>query len=225
MAWCQALNSVQCLALNAVRPDHGRWLRVCHARLVARPRRLIEPHSVLHVVNRGNERRRLFASGDDYMSFLGLLRRSQRRHGMRILAYVLLPNHWHLVLWPESSSDLWQFMHCLTGAHAARFRHDSNTIGLGHVYQGRYYSALVHTDARYVATIRYVEANPVRARLVANAEDWVWSSLVERLGERDVIVDGPLALPEPEHWLAMVNAARGSTATDNTSIAQPETGS
>ncbi len=214
MLWCQALNTVQCLALNVVRSDRGGWPANCHACTVARPRRLIEPDSVLHVVNRGNERRRLFAGGDDYISFLGLLRRAQLRHGMRILAYVLLPNHWHLVLWPESSSDLWQFMHGLTGAHAARFRHDSNTTGLGHVYQGRYYSALVHTDARYVATIRYVEANPVRARLVANAEDWVWSSLVERLGERDLIVDGPLALPGPEHWLALVNAGRGSTASN-----------
>jgi putative transposase len=173
---------------------------------VPRPNRVFPPNSVLHVVNRGNERRRLFEGGPDYDSFLSILRRNQRRHEMRVLAYVLMPNHWHLVLWPECHTALWQFMHGLTGAHAARIRHATSTRGLGHVYQRRYYSAPLEADERYVVTLRYVEANPVRAHLVERAQDWHWSSLRERIIEPDIITTGPLPLPDVDAWVALVNA-------------------
>ena len=160
----------------------------------------------MHVVNRGNERRRLFDRPRDYDDFLWLADHAAGRVPIRLLGYVLMPNHWHLVLWPRDVSELSHFLHCLTTSHAVRFRYTSGTTGLGHVYQGRYRSSVVADDVRYVRTLRYVEANPVRADLVRRAEDWPWSSFRERFGVVQRIVEGPVALPRPEDWAALVNA-------------------
>jgi putative transposase len=173
---------------------------------VARRLRVVEPDSVLHVVNRGNERRRLFDRPEDYQEFLWLVDHAAGRVPIRLLGYALMPNHWHFVLWPRDVVELSQFLHHLTTMHAARFRYVSGTIGLGHVYQGRYRSSVVDCDARYARTMRYVEANPLRAGFVTKAEDWPWSSLTERLGVARRIVDGPVQLPRAEDWVALVNA-------------------
>jgi len=159
----------------------------------------------VHVVNRGNDRRRLFAFRGDYESFMGIIAAAQRRTGLRLLGYVVMPNHWHLVAWPESVPQLSQFMQRLTSAHAAIVRTHSHSVGHGHVYQGRYHSTLVDTDIQLLRTLRYVEANPVRAGLVSRAEFWRWSSLDERLGSSRVISDPPVPLPPVTTWLDLVN--------------------
>ena len=171
--------------------------------------RSFEPNSVVHVVNRGNERRWLFDQPRDYDEFLRLVDVALNRRPTRVLAYVLMPNHWHMVLWPVDALELSQFLHYLTSLHAAQFRHLTGTTGLGHVYQGRYRSRVIDSDAQYARTLRYVEANPVRAKFVRRAEDWPWSSLTERLGTLRRVVDGPLLLPTPIEWTAFVNRRDG----------------
>ena len=173
------------------------------------PRTLRPRHdnAVIHVVNRGNDRRRLFADSRDYAAFLGLVAWAQSRTSLRLLAYAVMPNHWHLVAWPDSVERLSRFMHDLTSAHAAIFRHETGTTGTGHVYQDRYHAFVVDTDVRYFRTLRYVEANPVRAGLVDRAEQWRWSSLDERLGTTRLITEGPLPLPPSEEWATLVNVA------------------
>ena len=161
--------------------------------------------SLVHVVNRGNDRRRLFAFRGDYESFVGIIAAAQRRTGLRLLGYVVMPNHWHLVAWPETVPQLSRFMQRLTSAHAAIVRTHSHSVGQGHVYQGRYHSTLVNTDIQLVRTLRYVEANPVRAGLVTRAEFWRWSSLDERLGSIRIISDPPVPLPPVTTWLELVN--------------------
>jgi putative transposase len=162
-------------------------------------------HSIVHVVNRGNDRRRLFAFRGDYDVFMGILAATQRREGLRLLGYVVMPNHWHLVAWPESVQQLSRFMQRVTSAHAAIVRTHSHSTGHGHVYQGRYHATVVGTDGQLVRTLRYVEANPVRAGLVARAEFWRWSSIDERLGACRLITDPPTPLPPVETWLGLVN--------------------
>jgi len=152
----------------------------------------------------------LFRHSSDYDEFLRLLDRSLVRVPVRLLSYVVMPNHWHLVLWPLTGGQLSAFLHYLTSLHAARFRYRSHTVGLGHVYQGRFRVSAVVTDRRYAHTIRYVEANPLRAGLVERAEDWRWSSLQERLAPGRRIVDGPMPLAPPEQWVTIVNARRGA---------------
>jgi putative transposase len=177
---------------------------------MARPLRVFPDNSVLHVINRGNERRRLFAHPTDYDRFLHFVDRTRYRTPIRLLAYVLMPNHWHLVVWPDTCEQLSQFMHDLTGLHALRLRHDTGSVGLGHVYQGRFRAQVIEQDVRYVRTIRYVEANPVRAGLVTSAEEWRWSSLCERVSGWRRLTDGPVSLPTQEVWTEFVNAPSAS---------------
>jgi len=161
---------------------------------------------VLHVINRGNDRRRLFANDADFQGFRQLMRRTQREVPVRLIAYVLMPNHWHLVAWPHHPGELWRFLHRLTGTHASRLRRQLGTVGEGHIYQGRYKSAVIESPPQLFNVLRYVEANPVRSGLVTRAEDWRWSSLRERMRATGAMSMGPLELPPLEEWLHIVNA-------------------
>jgi putative transposase len=98
---------------------------------------------------------------------------------MPILAYCVMPNHFHFVLGPTLSPILSTFMHKLTMTHSKRWQAFRGTTGTGPVYQGRF-KALFLGDARHFATVcRYVEQNPVRAGLVSRPEDWPWSSAAD----------------------------------------------
>lgn len=179
---------------------------------MARRPRVLPANSVVHVVNRGNERRRLFDRPSDYDDFLEILDRALERCPTRILAYALMPNHWHMVLWPDTARDLTRFLHYATALHAATMRRYTGTIGAGHVYQGRFRTTMVERDLHYWLTLRYVEANPLRAGFVREAADWPWTSLAERLGEPCRIVDGPLPMPPASVWRQLVNAAASSSS-------------
>ena len=170
-----------------------------------RPRNGVHHRTVVHAVNRGNDRRTLFFNDSDYRAFLGLLTWASTRASLPLLGYVVMPNHWHLVVWPNDSSHLSQFMHRLTGSHAAILRKQTGTTGTGHIYQDRYRARLVTSELQYVRTLRYVEANPVRAGLVDRAEHWRWSSLRERTERRWLVSEGPARLPPLTTWLALVN--------------------
>jgi len=160
-------------------------------------------------VNRGNDRRQLFDTAADYDDFLDLFDLARERNPVPVLAYALMPNHWHLLLWPRSSSALSQFLHSLTMRHAARFRRSSGTVGGGHVYQARFRSTVVRDPVQYVRTVRYVETNPLRARLVSRAEDWPWTSLFERRRAPRRLVEGPVALPPLAEWVTLLNCEPG----------------
>lgn len=171
-----------------------------------RSRRHIPPDSVVHVLNRGNDRRTLFAGPAEYREFLGLMQHAIGRTSLRVLAYVLMPNHWHLVAWPEEQLQLSRFLQVVCTAHAARWRRRIGQIGAGHVYQDRYHAFLVESERQYFNVLRYVEANPLRAGLVDSADAWRWSSLAERLSDsRTLLTAGPL--PLPDGWPALVAEA------------------
>jgi putative transposase len=167
------------------------------------PRRLRDfpPGCIIHVVNRGNDRRLLFANSLDYIEFLSMMRWAKSIEPVRLVAYVVMPNHWHFVIWVESSAQVSRFLHRLTGAHAARIRYETCTVGEGHIYQDRFHAFRVDGELSYLRLIGYVEANPLRASLVLRPEEWEWSSLAERLGQetltskRQLIDEGPLTLP------------------------------
>jgi putative transposase len=169
-----------------------------------RSRRLIPPNSVIHVINRGNDRRRLFDAAAEYDEFRSLMRHALAREPVRLVAYVLMPNHWHLVAWPEAGTQLSRFLHLVCSAHAARWRWRAGSTGQGHVYQDRCHAFIVESERQYYNVLRYVEANPLRAGLVATATAWTWSSLAERCESRaELIVPGPLALPD--RWADIVD--------------------
>ena len=132
---------------------------------------------VYHVLNRANGRLTIFRKEADYAAFESILEEAVERFEMRLLAYVVMPNHWHLVVWPRSDGDLSRFTGWLTLTHTQRWHAHRNTAGSGHVYQGRFKSFPVQDDEYLLAVGRYVERNPLRASLVRRAEDWRWSSL------------------------------------------------
>lgn len=88
---------------------------------------------IYHVINRANSRLSVFRNKEDYVHFESLLTNAQESTGMRILAYTLMPNHWHLVLYPRNDGDLSLFMHWLTTTHTRQYHVKTRTIGGGHI--------------------------------------------------------------------------------------------
>jgi len=136
---------------------------------------------IYHVINRSNGRHRIFNTETDYRIFEGLLLETKELVDMRILAYIIMPNHWHLVLYPKKDGNLGTFMHRLTNAHTRKVHALTKTNGSGHLYQGRYKSFLVATDNYLLSVIKYVERNAVRAKLARQCENWQWGSAYRRI--------------------------------------------
>ena len=150
----------------------------------------------------------LFRKDADYQAFESILVEAKDKYPMRILAYVIMPNHWHLVLYPYDQGDLSNFMQWLTLTHTRRWHAHYHTTGYGHAYQGRFKSFPVEEDAYFIQLCRYVERNPLRAQLFSKAEDWHWSSLWRRLygtdEQRELLSDWPM--PPDKTYLKLVNS-------------------
>ena len=169
-----------------------------------RSRRIVVPNCALHVVNRGNDRRCVFPQDIDYASFLALLREGRERHAVKIYGYNLVHTHFHLILGAADRAALSAYMHFVERSHACDLRASARSIGGGHVFQRRFWSAVIEGDGYFLNAFRYVEANALRASLVKRAEDWPWGSLWERqTGERDLLCPLPIRLPES--WTTIVN--------------------
>jgi putative transposase len=152
--------------------------------------------SVVHVVNRGNDKKVLFRCAWDFEEFLGLVAWAKSQCPVRIVAYCIMSNHWHFVFWVEIEWDVSAFLHRLTTTHAKRWRQATKTVGHGHVYGDRFKSSKIFNERYYYNCLRYVEQNPLRAGLVHGSKDWRWSSLSERLGNSRGILDAdPLGTP------------------------------
>jgi putative transposase len=130
-----------------------------------------------HVLNRGNHRQALFPGDEDYALFLELLTEAQKRFAVSLWGYCLMGNHWYLVVEVEKMDELSRWIHWLCTRQARLFHLERRGLGGGHIYQGRYKSFPIQDEVYLHQVLRYVEANPVRARLAANGRDWPWSSL------------------------------------------------
>jgi putative transposase len=150
-----------------------------------------------HVLNRGNHRQKLFRQPDEFALFLQLLARSVMKFSVELWGYCLMGNHWHLVVSVHRIKELSRWMHWLTNRHVRMLHAQSAKLGGGHIYQGRYKSFPIQDEGHLWTVLRYVEANPVRARLTKQAEDWPWSSLSSQ-----PVTDGllPAERPPPGRW-------------------------
>jgi putative transposase len=160
---------------------------------------------ICHVLNRAVGRAEIFRSAAEYVAFERLLAETCAAVPMRLLTFCLMPNHWHLVLWPQADRDLSKFMHRLTMTHTMRWHHARQTTGTGPLYQGRFKSFPVASDEHFLTVCRYVERNPLRGNLVDRAERWRWSGLWHRShpGNLGMLADWPIT--PPSDWVAWVN--------------------
>ena len=161
---------------------------------------------VYHVLNRANGRHPLFETDGDFLAFETVMAQARERHDMRILAWCLMPNHWHLVLWPRNDGDLSDFMGWLTLTHTQRWHAHRQSAGTGHLYQGRFKSFPVQDDEHFLTVCRYVERNALRANLVRRAEAWRWGSLAVYAdgGPRTELLSAWPIRRSP-HWIDCVN--------------------
>jgi putative transposase len=159
------------------------------------------PH---HVINRASRRAVIFGVDDDYQVFEDLLIAASRRHSMRVLDFVIMPNHFHLILWPDQDFQTSGFMQWLTGTQSQRWHAAHGTTGTGPLYQGRFKAFPIQCDHHFLTAARYVQRNPVRAMLCRRVEEWRWSSAWHRCNScNSFLAEWPV--PMSSNWLAVAN--------------------
>jgi len=140
---------------------------------MARPLRIDQEDTFYHVLNRGNERRAIFRDDHDREGFLDRLGRCSERFSLRVYAYVLMGNHFHLLV-RTSEANLSPAIQWLGVSYSTWYnvRHHRS----GHLFQGRFKSFLIAEDAYLYRLLLYIHRNPLRAKMVARLADWPWSS-------------------------------------------------
>ena len=140
---------------------------------MARPLRIQYPGAVYHVMNRGLSRQLVFRDAHDYRALLAVLAETHDLWGVEVLAYCLMPNHYHLCLrTPEG--NLSRVMRHVNSVYTQRFNRSHRRDGP--IFRGRYKSILIDVETYLAAVIRYVHLNPVKAKMVKAPEQYVWSS-------------------------------------------------
>jgi putative transposase len=149
---------------------------------MSRIARIVVPHCPHHVTQRGNRREPIFFEDGDQEVYRDLLAEQAEKTHIQIWAYCLMPNHVHLIVVPQEEKG---FAQAIGEAHR-RYTSFINARGRwsGHLFQNRFASVPMD-DAHFVTAVRYVSLNPVRARLVARAQEWPWSSVRAHLARRD----------------------------------------
>jgi putative transposase len=166
-----------------------------------------------HVLNRRVGRLPLFEKPADYAAFEKILAEAHAATRLRITAYCLMPNHWHLLLWPRRDGELSEVLRWITVTHTQRWHAHHQTAGTGPVYQGRFKAFPVQTDEHFLTVARYVERNALRANLVDRAEEWQWGSLW-RWTHRDSLQTawlGDWPVDRPRDWVVRVNRSQGAS--------------
>ena len=168
-----------------------------------RGRRLLVAGGYYHVINRGNDRSVVFHDPAEYRSFLGLIAAAQERIRLQLLAFCLMPNHFHMVVSPHEQGQVSRWMHWLLTTHTHRYhlRHGTS----GRVWQGRFKAFPIKHDGHLLTVLRYVERNALRSGLVDRAEKWCWGSLAWRLERDGGDLLSDLPIPLPRGWARLVN--------------------
>jgi len=186
-----------------------------------RKARSFQGNTVYHVMNRAAARAEIFRKEADYAAFERTLEEAHARIPLRILSYVIMPNHFHLVLWPArgDGQNLSEFMRWLQVTHVQRWHAHYHSSGTGALYQGRFKAFPVQggfAHFQYPGKVcRYVERNPLRAGLVREAQAWRWGSLWRRLSgtpeQRALLAAWPEgSYPGDQAWAERVNRTQGA---------------
>ena len=161
---------------------------------MARQPRLTAPGYPHHVIQRGNNRQPIFLDDVDRRLFLDTLCTQAREHGVAVHAYVLMDNHVHLLLTPDTAEGLPKLMQALGRSYVRAFNARHGRTGT--LWEGRYRSTVIEAERYLLACMAYIELNPVRAGMVAAPADFAWSSHAHHIGQRS----DPLITPHALYW-------------------------
>lgn len=156
--------------------------------------RFVPPGVPHHITQRGNNRQDVFLCDEDRLRYLEFLRDKLQQHGVRIMAWCLMSNHVHLVAVPDSSDSLALALGQAHARYALDWNRRHNRVG--HLWQNRFFSCSLDRG-HLLQAMRYVEQNPARARMVASASQWRWSSAA---AHTNPAIEDALLDPQWRHW-------------------------
>jgi len=177
--------------------------------VMPRKKRSDEAGVIYHALNRGNDRNAIFKKPEDYDAFIRILDEGLKKYSVELFSFTLMPNHWHVILRPQKDGQMGRLLRWVSATHTLRYHGHYHRHGYGHLYQSRFKSFPVQGDEHFYVVCRYVERNPLRANLVASAEDWPYGSLY-RWCQRPEPMPKFLSkwpIPRLRDWLSRVNAA------------------
>jgi putative transposase len=137
------------------------------------------------------------------LGFIAALAYAAERTTVRLIAFCVMPNHFHLLLWPHVGFEISTYMQLVMNKHICDLQTRQGTKGTGHVYQGRHKNVTILTERHFYIEARYIEGNALAAGLVERAEAWPWSSLSP--SEECLQPLSPWPLPRPGNWIELVN--------------------
>jgi putative transposase len=161
---------------------------------MARLPRLVIPHQLHHIVQHSVDRQAIFNETEDYQLFLDWLREAARKFKVHLYAYVLMPDHVHLLAAPDDAEGLARMMQWVGRYYVPYFNRKYGRAGT--LWQGRFKANVVDADACFFNCCRYMEQHPVRSALVPDVADYRWSSYAHHVG----IKTNPLVTDHPLYW-------------------------
>ena len=141
-----------------------------------RIKRVTLENGCYHIITRGNQKQSVFQATEDYQRYLYLLSKYKRKFGFKLYCFCLMPNHVHLLIQVSDPNVLNKIMRGLNLSYTLYFNFRYKKVG--HLWQDRYKSRIIQQDAYLLECINYIEANPVRASLAGEIEEYPWSSQV-----------------------------------------------
>lgn len=149
---------------------------------MARLPRLVVPNQPHHLIQSGIDRQAIFRAPEDYSAFLGWLREAARQFKVAIHAYVLMPNHLHLLASPADATGLGRMMQWVGRHYVPYFNTKYQRVGT--LWQGRYRATVIDAEKYFLPCSRYIELNPVRSGLADAPSEYPWSSFAHHTGAR-----------------------------------------
>lgn len=177
--------------IRMLRSNHLHPVSSRRHQVMPRPPRLVIPGTSLHVIQRGNNRNITFRSPADYKRYRGILFEASRRAECAVHAYVLMPNHVHLLITPEHDDGPSRMMQAIGSKYVHYVNHRVPRTGT--LWEGRYRSSLVDSERYLLTCSRYIELNPVRAQMTDDPGRYIWSSYLHNAyGVRDPLITPPV---------------------------------
>ncbi|TWU28819.1 transposase [Novipirellula artificiosorum] len=174
-----------------------------------RQKRADEAGAIYHALNRGNARQEIFHKDQDYEAFVRVLHEGLEKYDVNLFSFTLMPNHWHLLLRPNRDGQMGKLLRWVTATHTLRYHGHYDTRGEGHLYQSRFKSFPIQDDAHFYVVCRYIERNPVRAKLVSRSQLWKHGSLYRWNQPSEPVprILSPWPIARLPNWIARVNEA------------------